>query len=69
MSITEVEKLLKAAVVKIKQMETNHKNTILKLEKRIEYLEEKVSSQKIMLNDSMQYLNSYERNDNGKKKA
>lgn len=68
MSREEVEELLKAAVVRINKMEAEYKGTIRRLEKRIEYLEEMVSSQKTMLTDSMNYINSFEDNSNGRKK-
>ncbi len=57
MSQKEIEALLLQAVEKLRDLEDLHTNKVKRLEDRIDYLEEMLSSQKNMLADSLKYIN------------
>lgn len=57
MSHKEIEALLLQAVEKLRDLENLHTQKVKRLEDRIDYLEEMLSSQKNMLADSLKYIN------------
>jgi len=68
MSKDQIEKLLLEAIDKLKTLEDSHAEEVERLEGRISYLEEMLSSQKNMLNDTVSWIKQQE-SDNGKKEA
>ncbi|MDX1627125.1 MAG: hypothetical protein R3345_00415 [Fulvivirga sp.] len=56
MSREEIEALLGKAMNKLDDIESEHKKRVRKLEQKIAYLEEMLSSQKNMLSDTVKWI-------------
>jgi len=69
MSKSEIEKLLLNSVEKLNQLENSHNEKVIKLESKIEYLEEMISSQKTMLNDTVMWIKKHENDTVNEKEA
>jgi hypothetical protein len=61
MSKQEIESLLLQSVHKLELLDTSYRAEVQELKERIGYLEEVISSQKHMLNDSIDYIKKLEK--------